>query len=103
MREEGGPPAFPTLRENEEESGVVAQSLKVLPNAVPPRTHELGGLLCQQTSWDAVSSLAASENWATRWGWKGKGPGASESGSGDRIVCPGDVKPTELSATRSSA
>lgn len=43
-----------SVREKEEESGVVAQSLKVLPNPVPPRTHELGGRLCQQTSWDAV-------------------------------------------------
>lgn len=43
-----------SVRENGEESGVVAQSLKVLPNPVPPGTHELGGLLCQQTSWDAV-------------------------------------------------
>lgn len=42
------------MREKEEESGVVAQSLKAFPNPLPPRTHELGGLLCQQASWDAV-------------------------------------------------
>lgn len=29
--------------------------------------------------------------------WEWKGLGASESGSGDRIFCSGDVKPTDLS------
>lgn len=34
--------------------------------------------------------------------WEWKALGASESGSGDRIFCSGDVKPTDLSAARPS-
>lgn len=38
------------MKEKEEESRVVAQSLKAFPNPVPPGIRELGGLLYQQAS-----------------------------------------------------
>lgn len=51
MREEGGAFCLSySMGEEEEESGVVAQSLKAFPNSVSARTHELGGLLYQQAS-----------------------------------------------------
>lgn len=42
------------MREEEEESGVVAQSLKAFSTPVPPRTRELGCLWDQQASSDPV-------------------------------------------------
>lgn len=44
-------------------------------------------------------SVVASENWATRKGWKWDGSEASESGSGDCVCC-GDAIPMGLSAVR---
>lgn len=68
-------------------------SLKAFPNPVPPGAGELSFLRSRP-------SVVASENWALRKERKWDAPGASESVSGDRAVCSGDVIPGELSAAR---